>query len=323
MLSAYLFDQRQGSEIEAWEDALRDLSESQVLWLDLEEPSEAEVSHVRRALALSDTDTLGDADERPSLAQRDGYLRVDAVAVNNSDDRASPETVAISCFVGKNWILTAHRSELAVVEEFRERAEGGGELGVLDAPSFLAVLLGWVVTGYLKAFDEVEVELEEFDVRALRHSRGGVDEQIGVLVEIRQRVGRLRRSLALHRDLFAALTDAELDPLSTKESGARFSQLAAKTDAALVAAREAKNAITGSFDVVIARTEHRTNEIIKVLTVASILLLPGALIAGVMGMNVNFKASVFVHSPVFLVAVAVIVVIATTTLAVARMRRWI
>ncbi len=78
----------------------------------------------------------------------------------------------------------------------------------------------------------------------------------------------------MHRDLFAALTDAEFDPVSTHDSAERFSQLAVKTDAALVAARDAKDAINGSFDVLIARTEHRTNEIIKVLTVASILLLP-------------------------------------------------
>jgi Mg2+ and Co2+ transporter CorA len=64
------------------------------------------------------------------------------------------------------------------------------------------------------------------------------------------------------------------DPVSTEESAGRFTQLGEKTDSALVAAREAKDAINGSFDVLIARTEHRTNEIIKVLTVASILLLP-------------------------------------------------
>jgi len=35
--------------------------------------------------------------------------------------------------------------------------------------------------------------------------------------------------------------------------------------------------------VLIARTEHRTNEIVKILTIASILLLPGALIILVAG----------------------------------------
>ena len=61
----------------------------------------------------------------------------------------------------------------------------------------------------------------------------------------------------------------------------------------------------------------------KVLTLASILLLPGALIAGVMGMNVNFEAGTFIGSPVFWIAIVLIVALALATLAVARLRRWI
>jgi magnesium transporter len=323
MLSAYVFDQRRGTKIETWTDALHDLGENQLLWLDLQEATEEEEREVRRALDLNEEDTGAGADDKPSLVQREGYLRVKAVAVTAAADRSSPETAAITCFIGKNWILTVHDVKLAVIEDFRGRTEGGGEIGVLDAASFLTLLLGWVVTSYLQAFDGVEMELDEFDVRVLRSARSDAEAQLGVLVEIRQRVGGLRRSLALHRDVFAELTDAEFDPVSSEESAHRFAELAAKTDAALAAARDAKDAITGSFDVLIARTEHRTNEIIKVLTVASILLLPGALIAGLMGMNVNLKASVFLHSSIFLAAIATIVLIAVTTLGVARTRRWI
>jgi len=88
-------------------------------------------------------------------------------------------------------------------------------------------------------------------------------------------------------------------------------------------ALDAQNAITGSFDVVIARTEHRTNEIMKVLALASILLLPGALIAGVMGMNMNFSANVFAGSVLFWVVVAVVLLLAGATLAAARVKHWI
>lgn len=323
MVSAYLFDQRRGERIEAWQDALRGLSESQMLWLDLQDSSEKEESKVREALHLSGEDSFAEADENPSLEQCDSYLRVDAVAVSDASGNSSAETVALSCFIGENWILTVHASELGVVNDFRERAEGGGEIGILDAPSFLEVLLGRVVTSYLQAFDKLEADLEEFDLRVLRSTRRNAEEEIGILIEIRQRVGRLRRSLALHRDLFAALTEAEFDPVSTEESAERFGQLAVKTDAALAAARDAKEAINGSFDVLIARTEHRTNEIIKVLTVASILLLPGTLIAGAMGMNVNFSASTFAHSPIFLGAVVAILLVAGATLGVARSKRWI
>ena len=90
-------------------------------------------------------------------------------------------------------------------------------------------------------------------------------------------------------------------------SAERFEKLTEQLDVALSAARDAKDAVVSSFDVLILRTEHRTNEIVKVLTLASILLLPGALIAGVMGMNVNFSAATFARSPLFWAVMAAIV----------------
>ncbi len=86
-------------------------------------------------------------------------------------------------------------------------------------------------------------------------------------------------------------------------------------------ARDSRESVVGSFDVVIARTEQRTNEIVKVLTLASVLLLPGTLIAGVLGMN--FKVGLFTHPELFWVALFVILGVAAMTLAAARTRSWI
>ena len=86
-------------------------------------------------------------------------------------------------------------------------------------------------------------------------------------------------------------------------------------------ARDAREAIVGSFDVLIARGGQRTNEIMKVLTLASVILLPGALIAGVMGMN--FKVGLFDDPNLFWVVLAVIVLIAPVTIGLAKLWRWI
>jgi magnesium transporter len=323
MLSAYLFDERLGKRVERWADALEDLGETEVLWLDLVEPSPEEQQEIREALGIDerDGDRLGNDGAVPEVGQGRGYLRVTAIAAGDPEGDTAPVSITLNCLVGENWLVTAHDGEVAVIEEFREHAEGEGEIGVLDAPSFLAVLLEWVVTSYLRAFDSIEAELEEFDVSVLRGARQDAGRQIGELVEVRRRVGALRRSLAPHREVFAALRGSAFDPVSTEESGKRFGELAAKTETALAAARDAKEAVIGSFSVVIARTEHRTNEIMKVLTLASVLLLPGALIAGVMGMN--FKPSIFQHAALFWVVIGVIVLIAVMTLGAARVKRWI
>jgi magnesium transporter len=77
----------------------------------------------------------------------------------------------------------------------------------------------------------------------------------------------------------------------------------------------------GSFDVLIARGGHRTNEIMKVLTLTSVILLPGALIAGVMGMN--FKVGFFAEAVLFWAVVALIASIAPITIFLAKRWGWI
>ena len=323
MLTAYLFDRSEGAEVEAWSESFRDLTKNQLLWVDLVAPSAEEQSEVREVFGLGEASDLADSERRPALDQQEGYLAVTAIAVSDEERDLDREQVVVECFVGPNWVVTVHQLEIAVIDEFREIASGEGQLGRMDAPSFLAALLEWVVGSYLRAFDEIEATLEDFDVEALSAPSRDPDAQIKLLIEARQRVGRLRRSLAPHRDVFAALGHSEYDPLSSEDSSERFVELTARLDAALASARDVKDAIASSFDVLIVRTEHRTNEIMKVLTLASILLLPGALIAGVLGMNVNLSAAAFTGSPVFWIALTGIVLIALATLALARLRDWI
>ena len=59
----------------------------------------------------------------------------------------------------------------------------------------------------------------------------------------------------------------------------------------------------------------------KVLTLVSVLILPGTLLAGVMGMN--FKLGLFTEDVYFWVVISAIVLVAIVTLVVARMRDWI
>ena len=117
------------------------------------------------------------------------------------------------------------------------------------------------------------------------------------------------------------LAHPELEALGDKASARRFELLIDRYEQTLQGARDARESIVGSFDVLIARTGHRTNEIVKVLTLASVIFLPGALLAGIMGMN--FKPGLFTRPFLFWVTIAFIISIAVTTIVVAKVRQWI
>jgi magnesium transporter len=177
-----------------------------------------------------------------------------------------------------------------------------------------------VLGAYTGAFERLEERLEEFDVHAMR-GQGKPEQDIEHLVAMRREVGVLRRALSAHRSALTALTHPELEALGNDASGERFQSLLRRFEATVQEARDARESIVGSFDVLIARTGHRTNDIMKVLTLTSVILLPGALIAGVMGMN--FKVGFFESTWLFYIVVGGILAIAAVTVGAAKLRDWI
>ena len=290
-----------------------------LLWVDLRAPSLDDARTVAVELALDDESTERLADPSGGVYFRDKgkYIHITASAPGRDADMEPSE---IECVVGDNWVVTAHEHPAAVLDEFAALAEGSGRTGDLDGPTFLAGLLEWVLGEHANAFERIEEKLEQVDFRGMR-GESDPEEEIENLVTLRLAVGKLRRSLTSHRSLLLALAHPELEALGDDASARRFELLVERYEQTLQGARDARESIFGSFDVLIARTGHRTNEIVKILTLVSVTFLPGALIAGIMGMN--FKPALFTHPWLFWVMIAAIVSIAATTVVVAKVRHWI
>jgi len=194
-------------------------------------------------------------------------------------------------------------------------------VGALDAPTFVAAIFEWVITSYFRAFEEVETELEELDATVMSRTPTDVSGDLARLVELRRLVGMLRRGLAPHREVAVALIHPELDALSTDVSAERFAALESRVAQALEAARDTKESTFGSFDLLVARIGQRTNDIVKVLTLATVILLPATVLTGIMGMN--FKVGLFNVEWIFWAVIAAMIGIAVIVVSVARGRRWI
>jgi magnesium transporter len=318
-MTALLFDGNRADEVE-WTGVLPRIGRSALLWIDLESPTEDEVAELVAALDLNSecASAILDDHSEPALGDHGDYLHVRALGISDPHER---QLVAVDCIVSKRWVVTARDDAVEVVEQFRERAEGSGSVGHIDGLGFLANLMEWALTSYLEAFEALEADLEEIDAEAMSGRVASADQALADLVDMRREVGRLRRALVSHREVVLALTRPELEAIGTSDSAERFAVLRGRLEDAVQASRDSRDSIVGSFDVLQASTTRRTNEIMKVLTLASVLLLPGALLAGIMGMN--FKVGLFETAAYFWVVIGVIVAVAMATVGVARAREWI
>ena len=303
-------------------DVPRRIDRSSLLWVDLPARADLLSDVVGRLGAdelvdVSSNGTLGvGVVDDPSVR----HLRLRAPAAAHERAEAADGVVDLDCIAGERWVLTIHEAPVAALEALQERAGGVGATGLLNGTDFLLTLVEWVLTTYTEAFEDLGGELEELEVSALQGRLDDPEEALRALVGLRRHLGALQRALGTLREPILALAHPELGGLEGERVGrARF--VAQRYEATVEAGRDARAAIIGSFDVVMARTEHRTNEILKVLTIVSVLLLPGTLLAGVMGMN--FRVGLFEHPEVFWAVIGVILVLATATMLVARRRGWL
>ena len=121
----------------------RSLSNQRLVWVDM--PSGAEDRDMDRDRAFlgrlgapDDTlDALLEAVGRPRLFEYGDVMRLEVTGLTQSVDGSLEESqpVAVLCVVGPNWLVTVHDAPVAFLDEFRERVEGGSDLGSLPAQS--------------------------------------------------------------------------------------------------------------------------------------------------------------------------------------------
>ena len=257
----------------------------QLLWVDVRgDIDAADLEKMADRFEL-DADTrrqLAHPHDHPSLAVHGSYFHM-SVAADPGGREENPSWLHI--VASQAVVITQHHGELLLLEEVDNRIKSDATLGSAEGVEFVGLLLDEVITSYFTAVDEIEDAVDELDGRALVDR--GEASVLGDLVALRRRISRLRRLLSGHRSTFAAVSGPEIRQLVDKPDA--FADVVAVTkrfEAAVAAVESSRDALLGSFDVYMTRTAQRTNEVMKVLTIATVLLLPGSVIAGLLGMNV-------------------------------------
>jgi Mg2+ and Co2+ transporter CorA len=292
----------------------------QLVWADLVAPTQDELDDVaeRFHLPVEIVRWLALDDDQPRAGLHRRFVRLRAIAVEPSPDGPSMKPLGI--VAGWRYVLTVHREPLDLLGQLDAWLADDAIVGQLDAAIFLAAILNSVVTGYFAATDCVEDRVDAVDDDLLRGTSDDV--ALNRLVELRHHATELRRALTAHREVFGSLAWADFEAIAETHAAGRFQLVAERFDRAVDAIENARDQIVGAFDIHLARTAQRTNDIVRILTIVSAVLLPGSLLAALLSMNVLTPLPTQ-DVGVFWVIVAAIAVFATIVLAMARRAAWL
>ncbi|WP_396617321.1 CorA family divalent cation transporter [Lysobacter soli] len=306
--------------IELGEASLDDLTEDQLLWIDLEGGSEPTITDVLGRLGIDDEVAAWflDRSAMPELRVRNGWFFVRVVAVRNDGELTYTGTV-LAILAGRNFVITSHKDPVDFLTKLRERESHDSGLGMLGADSFTASLLDWHVNSYFDAVADFESADERLETDILDDRHG---ECLHSLRGLRKAASRLRRMLSAHRGVFAAIARPDFRPDADGEANRHFQTVDMHFQRAMEAVENAREVVIGSFELFSNQTALRTNAIMRVLTILAALMGGLAVIAGVLGMN--FEAPFFKTGLTgFVIAVSLMTGLALAGLALAWWRKWL
>lgn len=226
-------------------------------------------------------------------------------------------TIQLALFWRNNLVITRHAKPSASVAEVETALAGGEQPAPADAWRLLYAILRRLLDRYLPILLKIEARLEQIEELILQRPS---DRLLAELMEFSSQLKRLRRIGGYHEKCFASLQIHE-----PKSRGINVTQLtdlfeqSERLHSLATLQYETTADLTNGY---LSVSAHRLNNVMRVLTVVTVLFVPLTFIAGIYGMNFEFMPELHGHWNYFIVLGAMASV-AIGLLILFRRRGWI
>ena len=253
------------------------------VWVDLENPTDDEAKQVLESifsfhpLAIEDCLTLS---ERPKADEYEDYLFLVIHAVDYTRTEEF-RTTELNIFLGKEFLVTFHRTPLRSVTATMERVSKNAP-AVARAPDRLAhTILDFLFENYRPVLDELSCEITDLEEQVL--SKPALD-VLSEVLRVRKEVQQLRQIIAPQREVVARFVRGEFKFVRVhllpyyRDLHDQLVRISDNADAY-------RDSLTNVMQVHLNLQQTQVNQVIKVLTVLATLAMPIFIITSFYGMN--------------------------------------
>src|SRR5215217_4720197 len=290
------------------------------VWVDLNGYVPSDLAQVAEQLDLPEVAVqISLADwQRPRLGVfRDRFF----VAVTVPHGELAAQRVLASeldLFVGRNYLVSAHKRPLPFAARVLARATQNPALLKLDSAFLLSILIDELLAHYEVLTEGLEDEIEATEVRALTDASDALLED---LLRLKRFVFAVYRLASQHRATLEAFLRPDFPLVGGDVIEPYFRDLDVRLGRLLDALDAAKESINGAFDLYVSQVAHRTNDIMKVLTIVSVTLLPASVVLGFFG--TSFESPRINTTAGFIIMIALIMLTTVGSLVLLARRGWI
>jgi magnesium transporter len=309
--------------VERSEPRIAEIEAAGLRWLQLEEPTAVETAWLAQNFEFHELDLedVLSTRQRPKIDEYDDYMFIVLHVPHYNKERARLDAAELNVFVGHDYIVTLPNVPLkpvgrlfAKLEDNQERRE---EYFAKGSGYVLYEILSELFDYCFPILDKIGFKLDRMREAIFTERRS--EDVVRDISDVKHEIVSYRKVIKPERSTLRLLERTRYLP---DDLEVYFDDIVDKAERIwdqLDNYKEVVEALEQTNESVIA---HKQNDILRLLTIFSVILLPLTLITGLFGMN-------FAHIPfqhdyhAFVVTVGIMLAIAIVMLSFFRLKRWI
>jgi magnesium transporter len=254
------------------------------IWIDLQGLSKQHEKLLHgwgfHPLAIEDTFTLHHQPKVEEYADT-LFVIVRGIDFNVADPESELRTHKLAAFLSRARLVTAHRAPMRSVEAVRDRLTAGQRSVPGAHVQALWSIYDEMMDHYFPVVDEIGEEIERLDEQIVVHPEQSHLERV---LALRRKLATLRRNMLPHRQVFGHLAGSRFEAIDAT-AALNFRDTQDNVLRLADAIEQQRDLLTNVKDTYLSVVAQKTNDIMRVLTVFSAIILPLSLLAGIYGMN--------------------------------------
>jgi magnesium transporter len=255
-------------------------------WIDVYDPALEELLELARRYGLHET-SVEDCLDPEHLPKHERIGETTFLILRVFDQQSSERaanvqqlTRKIALFLRHDLAITIHRVDLPLMQDLRHRFAGQGPEAACTPLELLSALVRGALASYEKPLTAAEESVDQFEEGLFR---------TGVETPSLPRIHYLKRRVSLMKRMLwhtVGITQ-RLTPTGERTQPV-YQDLRENAESYHFWADELLEEVNNLLGIHVAMASHRTNEVMRVLTVFSAFFLPLTFIVGVYGMNFDW-----------------------------------
>jgi len=303
--------------------SVQTITYGKVTWTNIENPATEDIEVLRRNFSFHplDLEDCLSKIERPKIDEYDDYLFIVMHFPIYDLDQQVSQPAEVDFFIGTNYLVTVHDGRLRPVvqlfedcrayEQTRQRHMGAGASRLLH--SVIDKLVDYCFPILAKVNHNIQTIEDEVFTEHMRQ----IVQRISV---VRRDIIALRRVIKPQLAIVANLEHVDR-PFIREDLDVYFGDIHDHLQKAWEELEDQREVLEGLSDTSESVISYRINDVMKILTIISVVMLPLSLISGIYGMNVLLPGQ---GSPwAFIAIVAAMALIVLAMLAFFKKKNWL